>query len=351
MQICFHNKYESKIDFTNELLCFHPNILIAEIAKLDSVSGNEILSYHATDEFSDDEILLLAEVIHNRNLKTGDKPFPYERYSKRLKELSNEKRKSKEHLVLLGKYKKLVQQSKVMIKLIDEAVLKNKNLFDLLPFVQENILKPKMVNFAEEDELENLYIKDMIEDINNKDNIFCLDYGIEKLFSFNSLITENEILCDFIKIPLWNFPSFKEITYDKMKYTRDELLPILSSFKLQLIELIGKLNEISFVDENMNLVNQLCIENINHHISPIQTKIDESLYLMQQKSKYPDLPHVKFCLGIASTHLLIDYYEKNEVLIPYVASEIKQQLSRQIDLNRACVFCYYEIHNPSDLQS
>jgi len=343
MQICFHNKFESKIDFTHELLSFHPNILLADIAKFDSISGNDILGSISIDQFPDDGILQLAEVIYNKNLKPGGKPFLYESYSKRLKELSKEKRKSKEHLVLLGKYKKLVKEAKDLVKVVDSDIHRRRNLLELLPFAQEHILKAKMVNFIEEDELENLYIKGIIEDINDRESIFCLDYGIEKMFSYNSVDSTEEQMYDFIKIPMWNFPSFTEITYDKMKYTRDELVPILSSFKLQLLELIGKLNEITFSKENISLISQLCVENINHHISPVQAKIDESLFLIQQKNKYPNLQHVKFCLGIASTHLLIDYYEKSEVLIPYVASEIKQQLSRQIDLNRTCVFSYYEI--------
>jgi len=343
MQISFYNKHESKIEFTNEILSFHPNILLFDFAKFDSMGANHMISYLITDEFPVLQTLQLAVNYYKRHPVLCHYVDSIQGFIQNLKELSKEKHKSKEQLVLIGRIKNVAKASIVHNKYIDKITLVNNNLFELIQFSEEDILKLSTLNYFEEEGKENLYIQELIGDINNCQNMFCLEQGIEKLFRYQPLETINDSGYNFIKIPLWDFPSFAEITYDKMNYAREQLKPALVPFKKQLIELNEKLSEIYFTAENFTRITQLYTESINPLIAPVQTQIDESLYLMQQKSKYPDKPHVKFCLGLAPTLLLIDYYEKNDVLIPYVASEIKQQLSRQIDLNRTCVFSYYEV--------
>jgi hypothetical protein len=38
-----------------------------------------------------------------------------------------------------------------------------------------------------------------------------------------------------------------------------------------------------------------------------------------------------------------------EVVLPYVASEIKQQVSRLVDLNATYVFTYFELKSPAPI--
>jgi hypothetical protein len=60
------------------------------------------------------------------------------------------------------------------------------------------------------------------------------------------------------------------------------------------------------------------------------------------KNKYGNKDEFKFCLGITSAEILIDYYEKTQIILPYVANQIKQRVGRHIDLKANYVFTYIE---------
>ncbi len=344
MKINFYNKDKSGIDFKCELLSFHPNILLADSVMYDSVAANDLINYLLYDVLDDEMILRMAAAYFRNDKEYPGRSDTLEMFAARLKQLSKVKHKSKEALVLIGKTKMLAKESKKLLKSATEEHLAKENLLELVPFIEPEILKLKAVNYFENDGKENYYVKHIINDITDKDSIFCLEQNVEKLYRFCSLDSNDIKSCDFIKIPLWNLPMMADITYDKLRHSRDNLSTVLSPFKKQCKELREQLSVIPFANENTDSLTQLCIQHLNHHIAPVQKAIDESLYLSQQRNKFAGQIGMKFCLGIASTHFPLDYYEKNQVIVPYVVSEIKQQLSRQTDKIATCVFAYYEIH-------
>jgi len=341
--LIFNNKKNSSIISEIERLSFHPSLIIADSAKFDSPFANDIAQYILYEIYNDELLLRLASTYFKE--KKPENAASLLLFADSLKSLSKVKHKDKKMVIMINRYKTVAKKMKEMLKNETKNYLIAHNLFELLDFTDNEILRLRPINFFEDDGKENYYIKEILDELHEPDNFYCFDINIEKLFKFSYLESPANEQFDFIKIPMWIFPSFAEITFDKMKYTRQDFAPTLTLFRKQLIELNTQLREISFSKDAYNMIKQLCTEKIKHHISPIQTKIDESLFMMQQKNKYPNLPHLKFHLAISSTQTLIDYYDKTGVLHPYVANEIKQQFCRHADITRTCVFAYYDIIN------
>ena len=192
MLICFYNKFESKIDFTNEVLSFHPNVLIAEGVMADSMGANHMISYLIADDFSDEQIFLISESYYRRYPALIEKIDDLPGLLKDLKKSSKVKHKSKEQLVSLGKIRNIAKASRIFIKEMDKAKLLQYNLFELIQFAKDEIMQLCVLNYFEEKGNENLYIKGVIEDIDSSDHLFCLDQGIENLFSYQLLESQND---------------------------------------------------------------------------------------------------------------------------------------------------------------
>ena len=78
---------------------------------------------------------------------------------------------------------------------------------------------------------------------------------------------------------------------------------------------------------------------------PVQQAIDESLYLSKIKNNSPANYGLTFCLGIGSAETIVDFYQKNEIVEPYEANEIKNRISRHINLKSTYIFTYFEVHD------
>lgn len=349
MKINFYNKNNSKIDEAPEVLSFHPSVLIADVVHFDCLWAGDIYCYLEIDKHSDEMVFRLTSIHYKNDEATNDLSKNLEKYANDLKALLKIKHKTKEQLVLLGQYRGMAKKTRDFLKEIYEHHLLKRNLLVLAPFANEKVIEIGKDHFFEERKKENLYIKELKDAITKHETLLCLDEGIEKLFGF-CLFTEIELgFNDFIKVPMWDFPQFVGITYEQMKHTKDNLQSVLEPFKIQLENLADQLMKISYSPDNLKQIKQLLNENLMHHKTAVQHSINESLYLIQQRNRFDNNNNLKFCFGICSTETLVNYYEKNEVLFPYVATELKQQLSRHIDLNGTCIFSYYELNYPNKI--
>jgi hypothetical protein len=118
----------------------------------------------------------------------------------------------------------------------------------------------------------------------------------------------------------------------------------LVHFNEQLKSLTDNLAKLPFGNENHESIKQLCLDKLNDILETVQTAIDESIYISYLNNQLSSGHRLKFCLGITSAENLINYYEKIKCTEPYMATEIKQQLSRHIPLNTSYVFSYNEVY-------
>ena len=99
------------------------------------------------------------------------------------------------------------------------------------------------------------------------------DSVVEKIFTIADINSDNQTYCDFIKIPLWDFPMFDGITFNQMKYTIGDLKPSLVPFNAQLKELSEQIFTIPFTSENQDEIKQLCSDKLNQFVKPVQQTI------------------------------------------------------------------------------
>jgi hypothetical protein len=316
--------------------------LIADSIMYDSMSANDMINLLLLDKYDDVAIFKLATAFFRDDAKKCES---LEKFHYDLKYLSKLKHKNRDVLVLEGKLKLLAKETRKLLKTANEEHLASQNLLEMMKFAEAGILILNAINYFENDGKENYYIKQFIINIKDRETCFCIDQNVEEKNRFITLESNDYESCDFIKIPLWKFPILADLSYDKLKHTRDNLVAALQPFKNQCKELNEKLAEISFAKENLKEITQWCKESIANNIVPVQSAIDDSLYISQQRNKTSGQNEMQLCMGVSSTMFPVDYYEKNKIFAPYITSEIQKQLSRQMDVNSSGLFVYYKFQN------
>ena len=339
MDIIFINRVTSKINFVMEGTYIYSNLLLSDNALYVSFSAVNLLCYIRVPKFSDEDVIKSFAKMFNEEEDIKDLEDIIRIYPS-YKEYQKVKHKDKTTIMLIGHFKTIINSLRSRIQDDYMMLLKSYNLFEALPFIEDKILYVSAIEAKEVDLMEDPYIKLIVGTIIERECVLFLDGSIEDYFNFSTIdASENETV-DFKKIPLCELPSFIGITYKEVKYTRDQLQEVLKPFKTHLKDLSDELFKLPFTNESQPQIKQLYNEKLSQFITPIQPAIDESIYLSKQKNIFPDKNAINYCLGITSVETLIDFYEKAEIVEPYVASEIKQQVSRHMDLKATIVFTY-----------
>lgn len=203
----------------------------------------------------------------------------------------------------------------------------------------------KSFDYSQKDNKEHVLIPEITKVLINRHEIMAFHESVEQMYSHVDYYEMETDMIDFIKIPLWDMPFLDELAYKQLKYTRNNLQPAMAPFKIKLQEFWDEINTIQFIDENMEQLKHLCQSKLHPFVQPLQQTINESLYISQIRNKSENNNKLTMCLGITSADKLIQYYEKVETILPYVASEIKQQVSRYMDLKAAQMFVYFKVRN------
>ncbi len=346
MKIHIYNSQTSKYRLIYESNSLHPNLLIADTIMNCGTAGDTLSLHYSLPEMSDSAVVNYYVKVYCKEEEMQDFAMKITNACTMAKKAVKLKSKDKETMLFLGKYKSLVSSLKKEILAKDEYFLSFYNLIELTPYVDNNVLDVNHLYYFDEPNTEKLIIKEILNSIKDREAILSLEKSVDTIFKsslFDSVDTED---CDFIKIPMWDIPPCYLLPYIQLNYTRENLKPALVPFKAKLKELSKELFNIKWRQENFQQIKQLCTEKLSEQLAPVQKSIDESLYLSPLKYQYPKFENIKFCLGITSAENLVNYYEKNEIVEPYVASEIKHQLSRYIDLQSTYVFSYVEIELP-----
>lgn len=346
MKINFYNRESSKIPFPYETATIHPLILLADTIMYGSVSACAFYLYFDIDNWSDEAILTaFSETFKDEEncVKSAEDLIAHLPMIKKLRKI---KHKDKKVMMVLGSFNSIISSFKHELKDNQKVLLVNQNLFELVNFVEDGALELRPLYFLEDAKKEDEFIQEISNTLTERENFLSIDGAVDEIYEFTTLDSSENKACDFIKIPLWEFPPFIGLNYAQMKYSRDNLTQPLSPFKTNLNELSRELFNISFSHKNIPHIKQIIREKLSALVAPVQKSIDDSMYISQLKNKFPGTFNLKFCLGITPAETIVNIYEKLEVILPYVAGEIKQQIARQIDLNATYVFTYFEIHAP-----
>ncbi len=280
--------------------------------------------------------------------KTDDRLYQvmedYDLLHKGIKIINTVKHKTKPMIRQIAYHKSVVNNFKQELIFHRNVLLEHNKVTELMPFIDEDIWKLTLIDFENKTNQQDVLISEISNTLSKRENIFSFDKSIDKLFTFTLFDSMEIAACDFIKIPLWDFPFLESLKYLQLKYTRDDLKACIKPFHSQLKELMEEIFPISFVIENQLQLKQLIKSKLHPLIDSIQQSINESLYVSQTKNSLPKNTGLKFCAGIASAETMINYFKETQTVLPYVADEIKQQTGRHINLKASYVFTYFEVH-------
>jgi hypothetical protein len=344
MNINLYNSQKSKVGIANESTYIHPNLIIADKVFYGSFASEAVLIYKYLDELPDIFILSLAMAANHDNPEQEKRAKDLIDMAPSIKKIKNKKHKDKRMLTALGQYKQLLGYFKADVRDFYTESLTKFHLIELIPFVDTEIWNLDIFSPEFDHNNESKLITGIADTLINRNAFLSLDHSIDKLFRFSTAEPADNSKCDFIKIPLWAFPPITVINYEQMKYTRDQLKPFLDPFKKELQDLSDDLFKIIFTKDHFLQIKKMCTDRLIPLKANIQHEIHESLYLSRLRNSYPGNFGVEFCLGITDAETIVNYYEKTNIIEPYMASEIKQRINRQADLKATQIFTYFELH-------
>jgi hypothetical protein len=346
MKINFYNGAEPELQIKpgTESAYVHPYVIMADTVYFSSIISTSMLIYMSVDSFPEELVIKMCETMLADNPEDAQNVAGVIEQLPFIKNLRKMKHKDKNVLVAMMTFKKIINLLRGSLKERFAELNRNHSLMELIPFVENDILQISDSVDWQNPEHEDKLLTEIANDIMEREITLSLDDSVETLFTPCNNQPINDDTGDFIKVPLWSFPPFIGLTYDQLKYTREQMHNVLGVFKIKLRELQNELFRIPYKPENFKRIKQMSCEFIEPLVAKTQQAIDESLYLNMIKNQLPGNVGLKFILGIAPASLIIDFYEKNKVLKPYAITELKQRASREINLNDTYVFTYFEVH-------
>ncbi len=347
MNISIFDSEESEIEFEHKFDNLQSMIFIADTLVLWVNAAWANMFTLDVETLADEQLLAYNLSLYKNNKKSVEEFESVGQFLKSAKKVKKIKLKSKEGLYVFNRYMTGIKLMKNSMTFVHKGFVKFHQLEELYPFVGDGIWQVPFVDYINDPKKEDVFIQPICEKMQQRDNLFVLDEKLEDFYLHSILEAPENTACDFIKIPLWEIQLAKELTYNQIKYTRDDLQPALLPFKTNLKELSEALIGINFLPENMARIKQLCGEKLLEHIAPVQQSLNDSLYLSHLRNQSAENTDSKLFLGIASAEMLLNYFDKIKLVQPYVISEIKQRLARHFDLKASCIFSYLQIHPSS----
>jgi hypothetical protein len=344
MKINLYNSQNSKLGMNTESTYIQPYLVMADKIMCNSIASEAILIYKYLDGFPEIFILAFSMSVNS------DKPEEVERAKEmmdmlpHIKKIRSIKHKDKRMLTMLGTFKQLLGYFKDDIREFYKESMIKFHLLELLPFVDTELWDVETNSPEFNPKTESKLISGIAGNIVHRDAFLSLDLSIENMFRFATLDSPDHVTCDFLKIPLWTFPPITTISHDQMKFTIEQLKPAFEPFKKQIQELSNQIVGLTFTRNNLSEIKKECADRLIPLKENVQKEINESMYLSSLKNSYPGNFGVEFCVGISSAETIINYFEKNKIIEPYMASEIKDRVSKQADIKASHIFTYFDLH-------
>lgn len=348
MNIAIYNTIYPTYVAQEEIQSLYAYILLFEMLEIASPMSNELLNYFDLDAMTDKYVLMELQYIFKDDetaKKDIDEQFERIKVARKLKTI---KAKDKQILDLINLTKSMMNDYRNVLKKCLETRLNNFRLTELAEFENENIWNLWLPFNSTPENKENEFIAAIVEMIKDKNFILATSEYVEDLYKhvdMNDVIPGN---CDFIKVALLKFPIVCEMKFLQVKHTRDNLKAALEPFHKEFHECYDALFDLSFTEDNFEKISSIVQDKIVSLQKPLQQAIDKSLYITQLRNKMHGENVLTFNLGVTSVEKLVDYYQHAEMIEPYVATEIKNRLRREIDLEASCMFAFCNIKRPKN---
>ncbi len=350
MNITIFDSVETLIGYNNKFADLRSYIFIADSVSFYIKTFDSVLHNTDFDTISNEQLFSLANIVYEKVPNTLKEIQQLEKYYEVIKKIKQIKHKDKPTVMIINNYQHGLTKLKNRMQTFYQEMYEHYKVGEFRQFAKDNIWQIPFVDVFSNEKKEDAYIQPICDVMLNHENMFGFDEIVDKKYSHAFLDTQDEADFEFIKIPILNLPVSGEMNYNQIKYTRDDLQPALIPFKAKLKELKEELFQLKFVPENISTIKTLCREKLIAQANAVQQSIDNSLYLSHQMHQSEEDTNSRLCLGVCSAAMLIDYLKKNSIVEPYVASEIRDRVERQMDLKSSYLFAYFMVHPSNQVQ-
>ena len=362
MDLLIYNRANTKADTFNEGVYLSVAMMYASQVSYSSFISENMLMWHCRDTWGDKFYCMMHETIYGGDEEPGQGLRLY----KSLQKVRNTKHKNKEMIVAHQRIESKMRTIKQDVVRYFTTFMEKNKLLAPLQFWQEEIRKKEasgikdgmqegvlmIVNATEYNEdatVEDPLIKEIVDSFLENNGLVVLDEVIETLVPFKRVDNNEQPVSEpyFISSYLFEFPLMFDLNYEQLKNVRDDLKPTIEPFHQEYKKLIEELAAIPYNNSEQQ-IRMLLNTHINPHIQNIQKKIDENIYIQQQKNRYGAEERIKVMLGITSVENQIRLLEKEEVILPFVADVVIEKLGKNFDIKSCMPFIYHKLPKPNN---
>ncbi len=352
MILKYINRPGSKINIEFENFSTIQALMLADMYVSNAISSLYILRYLRLNNFSYDSLIeLYAECFRNEK-ETPQIIAKAKEFNSLYKREKKVKYKNQAYLVYLGRLRIYFDQMRISLKEAYEKLLKEILVYPVLPYRDSKVFVPQFSYVKDKEGNDQGYIDEIATDFILNDVTLVLNNYITTFMTKE--LSPSSVPGQFIaiEIALWDFPHFTNVSYEEINSIREELKPKLLPFKNDFYELTQQLREIKFEPENISQIKELANAKIAPHIEPIKEFFDENLYMCKMRKSFFENSGITLYLGIASVEDIVNYFEWILIVKPYMASAIKEQVARHVDIRTCIPFIFFKLNmNYPNLES
>ncbi len=322
--ILFHSNLGSLFELVHNIDLFSEKFIISAIAKFSD--GNE----EEKKQFIEETIQMHDKVTYLKKMKN----------------------KSKLELIAIQKFNYIIKDYRKKIKDLNLNLLNLYNLADYYDLFDEKILWGNFLlneyseKYTEEDNLIE-YIHDAII---NHDKYFFINPVLQsdcfRIAEINKdfLINNTDTKPDYYSIPLLYLPENINLSIEHIKICRNQILPKVQTLWSRIDDFNKQLQFMQSSKELENTLLNFC-NTISTEIENAQGIIDNNIFIQKLINSGNNSSKLCFRMAICTTNTLIDYYEKDKTLLPFVAQSLKELISKTEDLNSYQMVFYLQFND------
>jgi len=335
MELVFFNRYDSIIDFKVEGALLRFALLLGEKLWWRGILQQHLASPHSPDEWDDAYYIKMYKGFYE-NDEVG-KPSAADTFYSNLKLIRKIKHKDKKGLVLERQAENYMKEVRNRVHGREHEILDQLKLRVLLPFVDQDVFEDvdKRVNYLESRDKEDPVISLLHQEFSSDSKYFFLPI----------VITDGTVLEDWQKqmpeqrcsLPLFELPPLQQMSFEKLDYTRNEMLPLLKPLESMVKQYADALHSCTNMNGVMPLLRK-CMD--PEYILQLRNQVGSLLYI-QQAGQIVD-KSLRFFLSMETMTcgLILNYYENQRVVPPYIASTVGERLGQEGRLDQFLpVFC------------
>ena len=348
MNLQYLTRNVSLEEISYEGLVLKANFLFAQSSHHYSSVGFYI--HLLTNKYDEESAVRFANTIISESNKRLENLELLNSNIKYIRRLRNTKNKSKAQLIEIQRWNKFAEESKNICRVWAESMLINCNLNNLTQLFDNQIIKGYVINLYEEANIINTNEEDIMMNFFcysffNSDTNFFLYY---KDLSDKFKIKQTDINCseisndenfDFYSIPLFKITGNLDLTTEQMKLIRNQFSTISNTISEKINLFNKKIEELTVHSELINEISSFRDE-INPDLTDIQQLIDENIYFRKIINSNENNIVYSYEMAICNYLTIIDYYEKNNTILSFVASNLKKQIEQFCNPNQFIIVFY-----------